>query len=170
MNSTRRSLIPVLLLVATAAGVLWFVDRLKDPQSSTPAVRAVTSPRLLPARSGTAEKPLQSWECFLVEGGSPREDLAALADLTKNYLQSVPPARRPALGFNQDLARVLTDRENLGDSALPASHPALVDGLLIDRWGTPWQVHPLSVDILQIRSAGPDRRLYTTDDLVAPNQ
>jgi hypothetical protein len=161
MSRARQLLLPLLLLVA-AGCLLWLMRRPMTPPART------SPPALLPARNATPDNPLHSWERLLVADGSPREDLAALADLTTNYLQAVPSARRPALGFNEDLARALTDRDALGDAALPATHPALVGGRLIDRWGTPWQVHPLAADVLQLRSAGPDRRLYTPDDLVAP--
>ncbi|MEZ0217381.1 MAG: hypothetical protein ACAH89_09625 [Rariglobus sp.] len=167
MPRTRQLLLPLLLLIAVG-GVLWLMRRPMIPPARNPAPVVVIPPALLPARTGTPENPLHSWERLLVAGGSPREDLAALADLTTNYLQAVPSARRPALGFNEDLARALTDRDTLGDAALPANHPALVGRRLVDRWGRPWQVHPLSADVLQLRSAGPDGRLYTPDDLVAP--
>jgi hypothetical protein len=166
MTRTRQLLLPLLLLIA-AGGVLWLMRGPLVPPARTPPP-ATVPPVPLPARTGTPEHPLHSWERLLVTGGSPREDLAALADLTTNYLQAAPSARRPALGFNEDLARALTDRDTLGDAALPATHPALVGGQLIDRWGRPWQVHPLSADVLQLRSSGPDGRLYTPDDLVAP--
>ena len=67
-----------------------------------------------------------------------------------------------------DLARALADPDLMGEAALPPTHPVLRDGRLVDRWGSPWLVHPLSSDVIQLRSAGPDRRLFTADDLVAP--
>jgi hypothetical protein len=39
-------------------------------------------------------------------------------------------------------------------------------GELIDNWGTPFFFHQVSAKEMEIRSAGPDRRLWTTDDLV----
>jgi hypothetical protein len=110
-----------------------------------------------------------AWRRLLAADGSPREDLATLQDLVATLLQAVPPARRPPLGFDTDLARALADPALLGDAALPPTHPALRAGRLIDRWGNPWLVHPLSGDLIQLRSAGPDGRLFTPDDLVAPN-
>ncbi|MBC8040048.1 MAG: hypothetical protein H7Y06_05860 [Opitutaceae bacterium] len=167
MPSVRPTVAALVFAVVAITGIVLLLPR-RAPDPITPPETPVTPPALLPARAATPETPLHSWERLLVADGSPREDLAALADLTTNYLQAIPSARRPALGFNEDLARALTDRDTLGDAALPATHPALVKGQLIDRWGTPWQVHPLAADVLQLRSAGPDRRLYTADDLVAP--
>lgn len=39
-------------------------------------------------------------------------------------------------------------------------------GELVDAWGTPYFFHQLSAKEMQIRSAGPDRVMYTGDDLV----
>jgi hypothetical protein len=40
-------------------------------------------------------------------------------------------------------------------------------GQLIDNWGTPFFFHSLSRNEMEIRSAGPDRRMWTTDDLAS---
>ena len=41
-------------------------------------------------------------------------------------------------------------------------------GELLDPWGTPYFFHQLSGDHMEIRSAGPDRIMYTEDDVVMP--
>ena len=40
-------------------------------------------------------------------------------------------------------------------------------GELVDAWGTPLFFHQLSGSETEVRSAGPDRRMWTPDDLVA---
>ncbi len=40
-------------------------------------------------------------------------------------------------------------------------------GELVDPWGTPYFFHQLSGTKMEIRSAGPDKTLWTADDLVA---
>jgi hypothetical protein len=40
------------------------------------------------------------------------------------------------------------------------------NGDLVDRWGTPYFFHQLSSTNMEIRSAGPDRILWTDDDLI----
>jgi hypothetical protein len=124
-------------------------------------------PQLRPRRIASADAPLLAHEELLTLEGDGEADISALADLTRTYLEQPFTNERDSLGFNDDLARVLTDREVLGEAAIPAGHPALRDGQLIDRWGTPWFVHPLSSDLIQLRSAGPDCRLFTGDDLVS---
>jgi hypothetical protein len=39
-------------------------------------------------------------------------------------------------------------------------------GELVDYWGTPFFFHQLSGTEMEIRSAGPDRQMWTADDLV----
>lgn len=39
-------------------------------------------------------------------------------------------------------------------------------GRLIDRWGTPYFFHALAADHMDIHSSGPDRVLWTNDDIV----
>ncbi len=41
-------------------------------------------------------------------------------------------------------------------------------GELIDPWGTPYFFHQLSGNDTEIRSAGPDKTMWTDDDLVVP--
>jgi hypothetical protein len=37
-------------------------------------------------------------------------------------------------------------------------------GELTDRWGTPFFFHQVSKAQMEVRSAGPDRRMWTADD------
>ena len=175
---TERIIVVVTLGLILALPAVWLLrHRLSAPPAeptapSAPAVgHAFTPsepPRLLPPRAATPNAPVLSRERLLAADGSPAEDLAALHDLVAGYLQSGLGDSRRSIGFNEDLIPALTDRAALGDAALPLDHPSIRDGHLLDRWGTPWQVHPLAADDIQLRSAGPDRRLYTADDLMMP--
>ena len=40
---------------------------------------------------------------------------------------------------------------------------------LVDQWGTPFFFHALSGQHMQVRSAGPDRQLWTADDVFVEN-
>jgi hypothetical protein len=42
------------------------------------------------------------------------------------------------------------------------------NGELIDRWGAPYFFHQLTRDLMEIRSAGPDGRMWNDDDLTGP--
>jgi len=72
------------------------------------------------------------------------------------------------VGTNQEITRML-------NGANPGKTPLLQpeDGLqvndrgeLVDNWGTPFFFHQLSRTEIEIHSAGPDRKMWTSDDLV----
>ena len=48
----------------------------------------------------------------------------------------------------------------------PSGQSLNEQGELVDRWGTPYFFHQLSKDTMEIRSAGPDGQMWTSDDLV----
>jgi hypothetical protein len=48
----------------------------------------------------------------------------------------------------------------------PDGNRVNASGELVDPWGTPYFFHQLSAQQTEIRSAGPDRTMYTADDLV----
>ena len=135
------------------------------PQTEKSAEQPRALPELLEPRVATLENPLQSWERLLARDGTPVEDRASLADLVTNYIQSAPADQRPAMGANEEIARALTDQESLGEAALPKNHPALIEGKLVDRWGNPWFFHQEAADVIEVRSAGPDGKLFTEDDV-----
>ncbi len=75
--------------------------------------------------------------------------------------------RENPVGDNAEITSALT-----GGNARQAVFAQVEDGLrvnsqgqLIDSWGTPFFFHALSRNEMEIRSAGPDRRMWTTDDL-----
>lgn len=169
----RNSAIAWLALATILAVIVWLALRPEQPRPASPPVSGETAratpPDLLEPRHATTEHPLESWERLLARDGSPHEDRDALADLVTNYLQALPDSRRPPLGTNDEITRALTDREALGDAALPDDHPGIVRSQLVDRWGNPWHFHQQAADLIEVRSAGPDGRLFTTDDIAPPS-
>ena len=71
------------------------------------------------------------------------------------------------VGENREITAALTGRNSIDFTFLPRDHPAInAKGELCDRWGTPFFFHQLSGGQMEIRSAGPDRTLWTDDDIV----
>jgi hypothetical protein len=71
------------------------------------------------------------------------------------------------VGENAEITAALKGRNKLGFAFLPADSPAINSrGELCDRWGSPYFFHQLSGERMEIRSAGPDRKLWTQDDEV----
>jgi len=71
------------------------------------------------------------------------------------------------VGENSEITAVLRGKNRLGFAFIPVDCPAVnAMGELCDRWGTPYFFHQLSGEAMEIRSAGPDRRLWSVDDEV----
>jgi hypothetical protein len=69
------------------------------------------------------------------------------------------------VGENAEITAALTGRNRLGFPFIPKDSPAINrKGELCDRWGTPYFFHQLSGEKMEIRSAGPDQKLWTADD------
>jgi len=53
----------------------------------------------------------------------------------------------------------------------PLKHPRLdAKGALLDAWGSSFQFHSIAQDLMEIRSVGPDREIFTNDDIVVPQR
>lgn len=105
------------------------------------------------------------------EGGSPEANLPPVTVL-ENMRAAVrlyqAQFRENPVGDNAEISRALT-----GENPKQAVFTQPEDGLklngagqMIDNWGTPIFFHSLSRSEMEIRSAGPDRRMWTGDDLV----
>jgi hypothetical protein len=71
------------------------------------------------------------------------------------------------VGENNEITAVLRGKNRLGYAFIPQDCPAVnAKGELCDRWGSPFFFHQLSGEKMEIRSAGPDHRLWTADDEV----
>lgn len=165
MKSVLKRLLPFVALLCLGLAVYNLLHNPRPAPTAAKPAPPPPAPALLEPRAATPDKPLQSWERLLARDGSPSEDRAALAEMVTNFLQSSPIDQRPPLGTNEEITRALTDKETLGDAALPANHPAIIGGKLVDRWGSPWFFHQESSGVIAVRSAGPDRRLFSDDDV-----
>ena len=71
------------------------------------------------------------------------------------------------VGTNEEITKALSGDNpkhlNFLDAEMDRLSPK---GEWLDPWGTPWFFHQLSARDMEIRSAGPDRILWTADDLV----
>jgi hypothetical protein len=71
------------------------------------------------------------------------------------------------VGTNAEIIKALNGGNEAHVNYLPASKRINGNGELMDAWGTPYFFHANSATELEVRSAGPDRKLYTSDDLTA---
>jgi hypothetical protein len=72
------------------------------------------------------------------------------------------------VGTNPEITAALSGKNPRGINFLGGETGVKVDsnGNMIDEWGTPYFFHQLSATDMEIHSAGPDKVMWTSDDLV----
>lgn len=137
-------------------------------ETSPPATAEMPVPPTPPA----AASPLPATPAAPVIPGSAAEIPAAAADVTAD-LSAVDSAIRNfqavhgenPTGSNAEITAALLGN-NLKQIKLEVPEGSHVngEGQMCDRWGTPYFFHQVSATDMEIRSAGPDRRMWTGDD------
>lgn len=96
---------------------------------------------------------------------NPVQDLQIVNDFLELYRKAF--GDNP-VGLNEDIVASMTGTANPGQPGrvFPPNSNAIRNGQLVDRWGTPFWFHPVTGSRMEIRSAGPDRQLFTVDDVV----
>jgi hypothetical protein len=94
------------------------------------------------------------------------DDLTDLSHVLKNFALLVKGVSPIPLGANEEIALALLGKNRAKLAFLPKDSQALnAQGQLIDRWGTPLWFHASTREHIDIRSAGPDKKLWTDDDV-----
>ncbi len=96
--------------------------------------------------------------------GTVAADLRLVSSVLETFRTNFPREGNP-VGTNAEITAILTGANRLRLAFLHPRHPALnAAGELCDRWGTPFFFHAESATRMEIRSAGPDRKMWTADD------
>ncbi|MEM9237404.1 MAG: hypothetical protein AAGB14_11545, partial [Verrucomicrobiota bacterium] len=100
-------------------------------------------------------------------GTSPAEDLALVESLIDGFLYTVKvPDALPAGENREVVAALLGDNPYLIRFVDPGFSFINDKGEITDRWQTPLFFHFVGSHEIGIRSAGPDRKMWTPDDFV----
>ena len=93
-----------------------------------------------------------------------RADLRIVSEVIQAFQTNFPRDGNP-VGTNAEITAVLAGKNKLWLALIPPDHPAINPaGELCDRWGTPFFFHAESGKKMEIRSAGPDRKMWNDDD------
>jgi len=94
-----------------------------------------------------------------------RRDLEILNELFVAFQTNFPRFGNP-VGENAEITAALTGENSAKFVFISPRHRAIsARGELCDRWGTPFRFHQVSGTRMEIRSAGPDRKFATPDDV-----
>ena len=177
----RRRLAKIAILAVLVLALAWWTrapgpgaaPRSPSPQGSESAAQSAPPVGGGPAAGPYAsEEPSRLADRLNAPGADIASDLHVLNDVFASF-RSATHGENP-VGQNTDITAALTGRNPLGFAFIPPNHPAINKrGELCDRWGTPFFFHQESGTQMEIRSAGPDRRMWTAVDAVltpGPNQ
>lgn len=96
----------------------------------------------------------------------PENDLTLISRLMDNFTLLVKSAADRPLSANEDWAAAFRGMNPAHERFLPDQSIALnAQGQLVDRWGSPLFFHALGGKRFELRSAGPDKKMWTADDL-----
>lgn len=158
----------LLTLLILLAVLYWRPSFSASDRQAQPANSSALPDATQPSRPGSSAPPVgdRILEHYASPLQSPERDLISMALLMENYLLLVKNADRRPLSANEDWAAALAEPSPGDERYLSGDHPALnQQGQLVDRWGTPLFFHAVGKGRFDVRSAGPDRQLWTDDDL-----
>lgn len=182
MKARPTTYILTLLLLVLLSVVGWIFHTLTSPElqqavarkkstAASPATAGTAPVMALPATtpqfsSGGVDLELQAKADSLHSPDHPPEqDLQIVADFLETYARGTGGA---PIGDNADITAAITGTQFPGQKArvFPRNHRAVKDGKLVDRWGEALWFHPNSGNSMEIRSGGPDKQLFTPDDVI----
>ncbi len=159
------------LVIVLALSLLawWGLTPQPQPQPTEPPSAPPTSVTSSPVESVRAPAYYPPLDRLNNPALSVTNDLKILRELFFNYQMLVKDSSGNPRGTHEEILRALQGRNRAHLVFVPTHHPAVKNGRLVDRWGSPYFFHALSGTSMEIRSAGPDRKIYTADDaLLSP--
>ena len=133
-----------------------------QPANPTSIADAPTSPAEPSAPTAPADAPPRTGVPTVVE---VRGEIENVQFAVRDYRTAM--GENP-VGNNAEITKALVG-DNLKQVKIPIPTGSSVNanGELCDRWGTPYFFHQLSAKQMEVRSAGPDREMWTADDVNA---
>ena len=142
---------------------VWMVSEGGKGEGENRASGAVSRPVVRPERLGPGDAILKGYG---KAEGTVQGDLTAMAEVLGNFALLVKGNYPLPLGANEELVAALRGKNAVGLEFVSGESAALNEkGQLVDRWGTPLFFHARARDEVDIRSAGPDREMWTGDDV-----
>jgi hypothetical protein len=166
----KRYLPLLLMLLLLSISIYWSLQRTSSPAPTASAPQLSSAPPPPTTAPSSATQEMDPSELALAnelhsDSSSPQRDLEIIhhfIDLYRRVYKQGNP-----IGENADITAALTGQKGTPQPAqlFPRDHQAIRAGLLHDRWGSPYWFHPESAHRVEIRSPGPDKELFTADDI-----
>lgn len=155
----------IALVALVVGGLLWWPKRY--PEAPAPVVVAppVVAPAPVPSKF-TEDLSAEHLVGYGTAASDPQRDLEMVKDAVDAFVRSIKIPGALPTGSNRELVAALAG-ENAHRIRFidPASPFINADGELLDRWQVPLFFHFVEANDVGVRSAGPDRVLWTADDV-----
>jgi hypothetical protein len=146
------------LYAARARGIIYALPAMIIADQLAPPAGPEAKPAAPPATESGETAPRKNETAY--------DDVQSVQNLLEEYCRNF--GAMPVGELNDEIVRRLQGENPRGIAVLPKTHPSInSDGELVDRWGTPYRFHPESAWRTTIRSAGPDRKMWTPDDILS---
>lgn len=176
---SRPNFILVFLALAIAATIVLWPSRLPQSPNASPPPSPAPAPQLSdlgkPAdlfHAGPRTIPVSEIDATNLQKAdslnSPEHSVEQDLQIIAEFVDLLGRAGiNHSVGDNADITAALTGTQYPGQKGhlFPRQHNAIRAGQLVDRWGTPFWFHANGPGQLEIRSAGPDKQLFTPDDI-----
>jgi hypothetical protein len=184
MNSRNVSILGVLVLIG--AGYWWSMSN--KQQGSSPASPSLGQKAAPPTVKSPSAESVETKAPATPQAQAPAESIPkpAVAEpppayarkMHNEYVAELDTVRlmlsdyrtlmqENPVGTNAEIMKALMgDNPKHAKLGPPEGQGLNEKGELTDRWGTPYFFHQNSATEMEVRSAGPDRKLWTPDDVV----
>jgi len=173
----KRVVVGLVLAGVAAVGVfVWFgaepvelVETVPE-RDSAPSVSSVGSIALTPPPADEFVRMPRSplADALGAAGASPGDEVRVVFELLQFYRREF--GFFPAGEDNRQWMNALRGNNPDRLPILPSDHPRLDEnGALLDAWASPFFIHQIARDRIEVRSAGPDGALFTGDDSLFPS-
>jgi len=190
-----RGRVAAALLLCAVAGVWWYLHPTRTPATPN-AESPATKINYQPAPTGVAPEPTPGETSInavatapTATASEPAPVAAAVVSQKTDSNVPAPPGLPPAtvlenmrmavreygsrfagnpVGTNPEITQALNGGNPKQIKFISPEAGLQINGRgeLVDPWGTPYFFHQLSAIEMEIRSAGPDKKMWTDDDLV----
>lgn len=170
----KRTISLILVLLIVAALLISFNREATPDSGKSGSIPGTTTPfngsapasvKTTPAMAAAAAERATLADELNASSGDIQRDLRLVTEIVATFRTNFLQAGNPT-GTNAEITAALTGRNQLHLAVIPSDHPAINRaGELCDRWGTPFFFHAESATRMEIRSAGPDRKMWTEDDV-----
>ena len=156
----------VALVALVVGGLLWWPKRPPDALAPVVVAPPVVAPPPAPSKF-TEDLSAEHLVGYGTAASDPQRDLEMVKDAVDAFVRSIKIPGALPTGSNRELVAALAG-ENAHRIRFidPASPFINADGELLDRWQVPLFFHFVEADDVGVRSAGPDRVLWTADDVM----